>query len=83
MYFCSKHTLSNHCKCYIHLLLMYGKYVFNFCFIIYINYIPIIMKGNVVKYYLCGDKYLHHGNSEFMILFNDYKHYCTIVPSSI
>ena len=37
------------------------------------------MEGNVVKKFIYGDTDPHHDNGELMILFNDYKHYCTIV----
>ena len=38
------------------------------------------MEGNIFKQFIYRDTDPHHGNSELIILFNDYKHYHTIVP---
>ena len=37
------------------------------------------MEGNVAKKFIYRDTDHHHGNSDLMILSNDYKHYCKIV----
>ena len=43
-------------------------------------FVFVIIEGNVAKQFMYRDTDPCHGNSEFMILYNDYKHYCTTVP---
>ena len=43
-------------------------------------FVFVIMEGNAVKQFIYRDTDPHRGNGELMILFNDYKHYCAIVP---
>ena len=46
------------------------------------NCVVITMEENFIKTFLYGDTDLHHVySSELMILYNNCKNYCTIVPA--